>query len=295
MDFVYSPRYEVDLGPHVFPTVKYRLIYEQLRAEGIVTAQNLVEPHLPERAELAKILLPGYLEDLLAARSTIRTRPSELPVEPEIIQAQLLAGGGSVQAAMLALEHGAAYHIGGGFHHAFTDHAEGFCYLNDIVLAVNRLLEKGIPRIAVIDCDLHQGNGTARYFEPEERVFTFSIHQERLFPPKQRSDLDVGLDNETGDEAYLDKLNHALDSIFGDFGPSFVIFQCGADPYRFDQLGQLRLTVEGLSRRDEAVTSRCAGRKIPMIAVLGGGYAEDLSDTVEIHCQTARTMVRYYR
>jgi acetoin utilization deacetylase AcuC-like enzyme len=196
---------------------------------------------------------------------------------------------------MLALKHGCAFHIGGGFHHSFPDHAEGFCYFNDIALAAVELLEKGVPRIAVVDGDLHQGNGTARYFENEERVFTFSIHQERLYPQKQRSDLDVGLDDETGDEEYLAKLNDSLDTIFGDFGPEFVIYQCGADPYRFDQLGQLRLTVEGLIRRDEAVVSRCAARKIPMIAVLGGGYAEDLADTVEIHCNTARTMARHYR
>lgn len=290
MVYVYSPRYEVDIGSHVFPTAKYRLIFERLRAEGLVRDDNLISPVMPAPDDLNRLLTPAYREDLTAARTTMRTARSELPVTRDIIEAQLLAAGGSALAAERAIEAGCAFHIGGGFHHAFPDHAEGFCYVNDIAFACDRLLHRGVERIAIIDLDLHQGNGTAVYFRDEERVYTFSMHQERLYPAKQKSDLDIGLDNETEDEEYLTRLEKALADIFRDFDPKFIIYQCGADPYQFDQLGRLRLTAKGLGQRDSAVIERCAGRSIPLVAVLGGGYAEELSDTVEIHCTTARIM-----
>jgi acetoin utilization deacetylase AcuC-like enzyme len=293
MFFIYAPEYEIDIGPHVFPTEKYRRIADQLRSERIVSDQNIRPPSRPSREDLAMILDPAYLDDLLAARMTMRTARSELPVKMDIIAGQILAAGGSVKAAELARECGAAFHIGGGFHHAFPDHAEGFCYLNDIALAAVKMLTAGVRKIAVVDCDLHQGNGTARYFETEDRVFTFSIHQENLYPLKQRSDLDIGLENGTGDAEYLAKLSGALDQIIDGFKPEFVIYQCGADPYLFDQLGDLRLTIDGLGRRDEMVIGRCRNLGIPLIAVLGGGYAEQLDDTVEIHCNTARIMARF--
>lgn len=290
MIYVYSPDYEVDIGPHVFPTEKYRLIHERLRSERSIRDDNLIAPVMPGAAELERLLIPAYREDLAAARTTMRTVRSELPVSRAIIDAQLLAAGGSALAAQQALDSGSAFHIGGGFHHAFPDHAEGFCYVNDIAFACDRALQRGVERIAVIDLDLHQGNGTAVYFREEDRVFTFSMHQERLYPAKQRSDLDIGLDNGTGDEEYLLRLEQALNGIFREFDPQFIIYQCGADPYQFDQLGQLGLTAEGLARRDKAVVKRCADRSIPLVAVLGGGYADELTDTVEIHCTTARIM-----
>ncbi|MGB9720002.1 MAG: histone deacetylase [bacterium] len=294
MKFVYSPKYCVDLKGHIFPTEKYRLIYDTLKKEKIITKENIFEPEMPTMQDLRKMLDPEYLDDLIHTRTTSRTWRSELPVEQDIIKWQMLGCGGSHLAGRLALESGACYHIGGGLHHAFSDHAEGFCYLNDVVFAAVKLLEEGIKKIAVIDCDLHQGNGTARFFQNEEKVFTFSIHQEQLYPVKEKSKLDIGLDFNVGDEEYLEKLDFAVKKIFNEFKPEFVIYLAGADPYMFDQLGNLRLTIEGLIKRDELIISSAHNNGLPMIVVLGGGYAQEIEDTVDIHCNTARVMRRIY-
>lgn len=290
--FVYSENYYADIGPHVFATEKYQLIYKKLQTEKIITETNLFAPEMPSKEDLLKIITPEYLDDLSNTRTTMRTYLSEMPVKRDIIDAQLLCCGGSYLSAKLAKENGTGFHIGGGFHHAFPDHAEGFCYLNDIVFTAVKLLEDGVNRIAIIDCDLHQGNGTAKFFENEKRVFTFSIHQEHLYPKKEKSDLDIGLDDGTGDEEYLQKLDFALNKIFREFSPEFVIYLAGADPYIFDQLGNLRLTIEGLIKRDEMVIGRVREKKNPVAVVLGGGYAQELNDTVEIHCNAARVMTK---
>ncbi len=295
MKFVYSPKYCVDLKGHIFPTEKYRLIYEALKKEGLITDNNLFEPEMPDPADLKKILTPEYFDDLINSRTTFRTWRSELPVEADIIKWQMLACSGSYLAGKLALQYGACFHIGGGLHHAFADHAEGFCYLNDVVFASVKLLEEGIKKIAVIDCDLHQGNGTARFFQNDSRVFKFSIHQEHLYPVKEKSDLDIGLDLNVGDDEYLEKLKYAMQKIFNEFNPEFVIYLAGADPYMFDQLGNLRLSIEGLMKRDELVITCAYNSKLPIIVVLGGGYAQELEDTVEIHCNTARILNRIYQ
>jgi len=295
MKFVYSPNYKADIGFHVFPTEKYKMIHDRLKEEGIITDINVFEPERPADEDLLKIVHEEYLDDLLNTRPTSRTLASEMPVNKSIIDAQILCCGGSFKAAKFARESGACYHIGGGFHHAFPDHAEGFCYLNDVVFAAVMLLEHGVEKIAVVDCDLHQGNGTAWFFENEDRVFTFSIHQEFLYPKKERSDLDIGLDIGVGDDEYLQKLEGALNTIYGQFIPSHVIYLAGADPYDLDQLGSLRLTIEGLRRRDEMVIGMAFERMIPVSVVLGGGYAEDVNDTVEIHCNTARVMAERER
>lgn len=294
MRFVYSQKYCVDLKGHVFPTEKYRLIYETLRKEMLINDDNVFEPEMPTKEEFLKIVTPEYLDDLINARTTFRTWASELPVEKDIIFWQMLGCGGSYLGAKLALNFGACFHIGGGLHHAFYDHAEGFCYLNDVVYAGVKLLEMGVNRITVIDCDLHQGNGTAKFFEKERRVFTFSIHQEFLYPKKEKSDLDIGLDFDVGDEEYLEKLEFALTKIFGEFKPEFVIYLAGADPYMFDLLGNLKLTMAGLIKRDVMVIERAKKDNLPVMVALGGGYAQDVDDTVEIHCNTARVLHRIY-
>jgi len=290
MHFVYVSQYKVDIGPHVFPTEKYDLIYRTLKHEGILDERSIIPPVRPRDEDLRKIVTEAYLDDLIHARLSPRTYPSEMPVQHNIIDVQMLCCNGSLQAAEHAMEEGGCYHIGGGFHHAFPDHAEGFCYLNDVVFASTLMLEKGIGRIAVIDLDLHQGNGTAKFFEKEERVFTFSMHQEHLYPKKEHSTLDIGLDIGVGDDEYLKKLNAALDRIFNDFKPLLVIYLAGADPYVFDRLGNLSLSIEGLIERDQAVIDRCVNQQIPVAIVLGGGYAEDVHDTAEIHSNTARVL-----
>jgi acetoin utilization deacetylase AcuC-like enzyme len=294
MKFVFSKKYKADIGTHVFPTDKYIRILERLRSEGLLQKEQMVEPCMPTPEELAQTLENEYLDDLLAVRMSWRTASSELPVKQDIISAQMLSCDGSFQAAHHAREAGAAYHIGGGFHHAFRDHAEGFCYLNDVAYAAVRMLNDGCSNIAVVDLDLHQGNGTAGYFEHDTRVFTFSMHQERLYPKKERSDLDIGLDHGVEDGQYLALLDRALDKVYEEFRPELVLYVAGADPYVLDQLGSLCLTVEGLRQRDEMVVCRAHQRGISVAVMLGGGYAQDINDTVEIHCNTARELVRAF-
>lgn len=289
--FVYSDGYYADIGVHVFPVSKYRLVYQQLCHRGII-GENLIEPQPPSRADLLLVHEEEYVADLLAARRTERTVSSELSVSPEIIQASLLATGGTMRACEEALGKGCAINLAGGFHHAFPDHAEGFCYVNDMAVAIRKIQrqKKGI-RTAVIDCDLHQGNGTAVIFREDESVYTFSIHQRDLYPPKQDSSWDIHLKNGVGDKEYLDHLQKAVPAIVDRFKPDFVLYQAGADPYDGDQLGDLKLTIDGLRRRDDLVFGACKRHGIPVAALLGGGYAWDTNDTVTIHVNTCLAAV----
>ncbi len=286
--FVYSHRYEADIGAHVFPTSKYRLVREKLIANGDALPSQFLEPPDITRAELILAHTSDYIDDLESAAHTERTAMSELPVNPEVIGAFRLAAGGSILAAECAWEDGAAAHLGGGLHHAFAGHAEGFCYVNDIAIAARamQMEENGPARVLIIDTDVHQGNGTARIFENDDSVFTFSIHQENNYPLKQRSDLDIGLPDGIEDTAYLDALRGGLDTIDARFEPDLMIYVAGADPYREDQLGGLRLTLEGLRKRDALVLHRYGDRRIPVVVVFAGGYARRLDDTVHIHYQT---------
>lgn len=289
---VSSPRYQCDIGPHVFPVRKYALILERLVAEGAVRAADVLEPENPGRETLALVHTAEYLDDLERLHYGPRTLVSELPLTAEIVTAYTLAAGGTTLAARHALRQGAAVHVGGGFHHAFAEHAEGFCYVNDLAVAIRVLQREGaIARAAVVDLDVHQGNGTARIFEGDDTVFTLSIHQEANYPvPKERSDLDVGLPDGTGDADYLAHLDRALEPVWAS-RPELVLYQAGADPYRDDQLGGLSLTVDGLEARDRRVLEGCAARGIPSVVTLGGGYARRVEDTVEIHTRTARIAI----
>lgn len=292
--FVYSDGYYADIGAHVFPVEKYRLVYQQLRGRGVID-HNLIEPAPASQADLVLVHDRQYVEELMQARSTQRTASSELPISKEIVQASFLATGGTIRACEEALRTGCAINLSGGFHHAFPDHAEGFCYVNDMAVAVRRLQKqrKG-TRVAVIDCDLHQGNGTAFIFRDDESVYTFSIHQRDLYPPKEDSSWDVHLKNGVGDEEYLGHLEKAVPAIMEKFRPDFVLYQAGADPYEGDQLGDLKLTIEGLKRRDELVFGGCKKRGVPVAALLGGGYAWDTNDTVTIHVNTCMAAVECF-
>lgn len=286
--FVYSDRYEADIGSHVFPTSKYRLVREKLLENGDAVPSQFIEPPETTRAELILAHTSDYIDDLEQAAHTERTAMSELPVNPAVIGAFRLAAGGSILAAECAWSDGAAVHLGGGLHHAFAGHAEGFCYVNDIAIAARAMQaeENGPARVLVIDTDVHQGNGTARIFEKDDTVFTFSIHQENNYPMKQRSDLDIGLADGIVDATYLDALRGGLDAIDKRFEPDLMIYVAGADPYREDQLGGLCLSLEGLRERDRMVLHRYGDRRIPVVVVFAGGYACRLDDTVHIHYQT---------
>jgi acetoin utilization deacetylase AcuC-like enzyme len=286
---VYSPRYACDIGPHVFPTTKYGLVRDRLVAEGWVSPEAIFEPTPAPRELLELAHTPQYIDDLEALRVTPRTAYSELPLSAGIVESYRLAASGTVAAARAALTHRAAVHLGGGFHHASADRAEGFCYLNDVAIAIRALQASGeIRRAAVVDLDVHQGNGTAMIFENDPTVFTLSLHQESNYPvPKARSTVDVSLADGLSDDAYDRELASALERVWA-FAPELVVYVAGADPYVDDQLGGLALTIGGLERRDRRVLEGCAARRIPVVVTLAGGYARRVEDTVAIHTATCR-------
>jgi acetoin utilization deacetylase AcuC-like enzyme len=283
--FVFSRSYECDLGAHVFPVVKYPRTKELLEASGRIRPEAFIEPRPYERAVLELVHRRDYLDDLFALRPTPEIQSSELPISREIVTWFETAVHGSLTATVEAMTHGAAFHIGGGFHHAYPGHAEGFCYLNDVAVAARYALEAGwAERVSVVDLDVHQGNGTARIFRDEPRVFTLSMHQENNYPPiKERSDLDIGLEDGTGDRAYLELLEGALETAITEPRPNLVFYLAGADPYREDLLGGLDLTLEGLVERDRRVFAACRAAGAVCVVVLAGGYAARTEDTAAIH------------
>jgi acetoin utilization deacetylase AcuC-like enzyme len=286
---VWSPRYEVDIGGHVFPTAKYRLVRERLLASGVVDADQFVEPEPVADEDLLRVHTAEYLRKVADDDfDWLERRTLEVPFTRALAEAMRLCCGGTLLAARIALDRGACPHLGGGFHHAFADHGEGFCLFNDVAVAVAALLHTGeVARAAVVDLDVHHGNGTAAIFEREERVFTLSMHQQDNYPAlKPPSDVDVGLADGTGDDEYLALLEAHLPAAVEDHRPDLVLFLAGADPYRLDQLGGLALTREGLRRRDRAVIQACRARNVPVAVVLAGGYAVDTRDTVAIHAAT---------
>jgi acetoin utilization deacetylase AcuC-like enzyme len=213
----------------------------------------------------------------------------EIPYSRRMVEAFWLAAGGSILAARLALDDGAAFNIGGGFHHAFPDHGEGFCAINDIAIAIRRMQQDGrIRRAMVVDCDVHHGNGTAAIFASDDSVFTLSIHQENNYPTeKPPSKLDVHLADGVTDDEYLQRLGNGYRASLAMFAPELVIYVAGADPFQDDQLGGLKLTFDGLRARDRLVISTALTRRIPVAIVLAGGYARNVEDTITIHANTA--------
>ena len=291
---VWSPEYEVHIGPHVFPTVKYRLVVERLEAEGVLRRNDIHQPEPASWDDLGLVHSEEYLakvrEGCLSPEDVLRL---ETPFSPELRSAWILCCGGTLRTAQLALAHGAAAHIGGGFHHAFSGHGEGFCLLNDVAMAATATLGRGLAgRVAVVDLDVHHGNGTAAIFRDDPRVFTFSMHQQNNYPAfKPPGDLDVGLEDGTEDDEYLGLLNRHLATVVDDFRPDLILYLAGADPYGQDQLGGLALTKEGLRVRDETVVASAAAAGVPVAVTLAGGYAVNTDDTVEIHCNTVKAVL----
>jgi acetoin utilization deacetylase AcuC-like enzyme len=272
---VWSPHYEVDIGAHVFPTHKYRLVRERLLREEVLDERDFVEAEPAQDDDIPRLSL-------------------EVPFTPALREASVLCCGGTLLTARIALDDGVSVHLGGGFHHAFADHGEGFCLLNDVAVAAVALIADGsVERVLIVDLDVHQGNGTASIFSHREDVFTFSMHQDRNYPAdKPASDLDVGLPDGLGDGPYLDALASNLGAILSSQRPGLVIYLAGADPYREDQLGGLRLTSNGLSRRDAFVIGAARDAGAAVAVVLAGGYAFRQDDTVSIHTETVRRALR---
>jgi len=295
--FVYSPDYRCDVGNHVFRTEKYGLLYEMMLETGLAVPEEFMVPQPATREQLELVHTRQYISDLYGYRHTARTIRSEMPISQQIVEAFVLGAGGSILACRLAVrEQTMTMNLAGGFHHAFADWAEGFCYINDVAVAVRAVRAEGlIERAMIVDCDLHQGNGTAHIFRDDPSVFTFSIHQESNYPIKRQSDLDVGLPDYCTGEHYLRALREAMLPALDEHRPELVLYVAGADPYERDQLGLLRLSVEDLRRRDDLVLGACAERRVPAATVLAGGYAPDVRDTVQIHYGTACSLVEHVR
>jgi acetoin utilization deacetylase AcuC-like enzyme len=314
---IYSDDYYLPIGAHVFPAQKYRRIHERLLETGIADASDFVTPQPASDQDVLLVHTPEYVHKLktgtLSAREELEM---EIPYSPELVRAFWLAAGGSILAADYALKNRIAFNIGGGFHHAFPDHGEGFCMVHDVAVAIRRMQrDDKITRAMTVDCDVHQGNGTAAIFAgtriptgplpsisastpspvvPAKArcahagdVFTISLHQENNYPMwKPPSSIDVDLPDEIGDDDYLAWLDNALSSGLRQFEPELICYIAGADPYREDQLGGLSLSIEGLKRRDQLVFRVARTRDIPVMVTFAGGYAQRVDDTVTIHCNT---------
>ena len=292
---IWSPTYEVDLGPHVFVTAKYRLARERLLSDRTLTEGDFVSPNAVTHDELARAHTEQFLTRVETDSLSVGERMQlEVPLTEELREAMAVSCGGTLLTARRALEDGVAVHLGGGFHHAHAGHGEGFCLYNDIAVAVRVLQAEGaLERSAVIDLDVHQGNGTTAIFADDDDVFTFSMHQQNNYPEiKPPSDLDIALEDGTEDDQYLDLLDGALLDVLGELTPELIVYLAGADPYEEDQLGGLSLTLEGLRRRDRMVLERAVEQSIPVAVLMAGGYAHQLADTVSIHVATVEEAVR---
>lgn len=297
MKVFYTPRYYADIGEgHVFPIRKFELVRDRLLAEGTLSPAEIVEPREASVDDVLLVHTEAYVTRLRAGALDARElRRLGLPWSKALVRRSFLATSGTLGAARAALVEGAASNLAGGTHHAFPDRGEGFCVLNDVAIAIRALRRDGkILRASVVDLDVHQGNGTAAIFEGDTEVFTFSMHGAKNYPLfKQRSSLDVELPDGTSDEEYLDSLARHLPRVF-EHAPDLVFYLGGADPYAGDKLGRLSLSIEGLRARDELVLRECRERGFPVATVMSGGYAADIDDTVEIHCNTIRAVKRVF-
>ena len=288
----YSDRYVIKLPDHHrFPIIKYSMIRERLVCDRTLRPARILEPQPAERKDIVLVHSADYYDRLASGQLTDReVRRLGLPWSEALVTRSRFSVAGTVAAARAALIEGAAANLGGGTHHAFADHGEGFCVLNDIAVAIRLLRAEGlIRRAAVIDCDVHQGNGTAHIFADDPEVFTLSLHGEKNYPlVKQQSTIDVGLADGTEDKEYLDALALALPQAVERFRPDIIFYQAGVDPYEGDRLGRLALTLDGLKRRDLMVFNHCKESSIPAVITLGGGYSSEVADTVEAHCNTIR-------
>ncbi|MGE0815139.1 MAG: histone deacetylase [Vicinamibacterales bacterium] len=296
MRVVYSPAYRLNLGAHVFPIQKYQAVAGALLERGIVAPGDFISPEPCQWPDLALVHTPGYLSAVADGSLTdADVFRLEIPVSPDIVEGFRLMTGGTVLATRLALagDDLAAVHIGGGFHHAFADHGEGFCLFNDVAVSLRvAFRERLATTAAVIDLDVHHGNGTAAILGGDRRVFTLSLHEHDNYPAvKPPGSLDIGLPHGADDDAYLAALEPALARMLEHL-PDVAIFLAGADPYVDDQLGGLALTVSGLRRRDRLVLSTLRAAGVPVVVVLAGGYARRFEDTVAIHVATIEEVAR---
>jgi acetoin utilization deacetylase AcuC-like enzyme len=292
MKCAYHPAYAVPLSPgHPFPMSKYPLLKARLLAEGLIAETDLMEPEVIELADLRLVHTPQYLDKLTTGTlSPAEIRRLGLPWSDALWQRSLRACGGTLLASRMALERGLAANLAGGTHHAFADHGEGFCVLNDVAVTIEVLRREGrVARAVVIDLDVHQGNGTAAIFENCDEVFTFSMHGERNYPlKKMRSALDVPLADGVGDAEYLSALEQFLPQVLTDSRPELAFYVAGVDVAAGDRYGRLALTEEGIAARERYVLQLVRRAGIPLVITLGGGYAVSRERTAELHVHVFR-------
>ena len=286
---VYHPNYDLNLGPHVFPSQKFRLIQLMLLREGIAGPEDFVLPEEASDVDLLRVHTAEWIGKLRNGTLTAsEIMKLEVPYSPELARACWLAAGGSILAGQKALRDGFGCNLGGGFHHAYANHGEGFCAINDVAVAIRRLqADSAIRKAMVVDTDVHHGNGTAHIFRDDESVFTISIHQLNNYPAhKPASNVDLNLDDRVEDDEYLETLLPVVAESLEKFGPDIVFYVGGADPFCEDQLGGLMLTKKGLKERDKRVFEEARKRGVPVATMLAGGYARQVEDTVRIHVNT---------
>lgn len=298
MRVFYTPRYYADIGEgHVFPIRKFEMVRDRLLAEGTLLPSDIVEPQPAAIEDVLLVHTQDYVMRLRAGLLTARElRRLGLPWSKALVRRSFLAAGGTLGAARYALAEGVGANLAGGTHHAFPERGEGFCVLNDVAIAIRVLQrDRKIERACIVDCDVHQGNGTAAIFRDDPTVFTFSMHGAKNYPLfKERSVLDVELPDGTQDKEYMQKLEENLPHALA-HAPDVLFYLGGADPYADDKLGRLSLSIEGLRARDELVLTECRDRRIAIVTVMSGGYAAQISDTVEIHSNTIRAVREVFR
>ncbi len=276
---------------HRFPMDKYDLLPQQLLHEGTASQANFFKPRKLTEEEILTTHNKEYWQKLKTCTlSKKEERRSGFPLSDLIVEREITINAGTIQAAEFALDHGIAMNIAGGTHHAYTDRAEGFCFLNDIAIAANYLLnQKKARQILVVDLDVHQGNGTAEIFQNDDKVFTFSMHGAKNYPMhKEKSDLDIELEDGTNDKTYISLLERHLNDLIDKVKPDFIFFQSGVDVLGTDKLGRLGLTISGCKQRDKIVLEMARNNNIPLVASMGGGYSEQIRDIVEAHANTYR-------
>jgi acetoin utilization deacetylase AcuC-like enzyme len=281
---------------HRFPIAKYALLRQRVTDEGIVPPERVHDPAPVSRDDLLLVHTPDYVDRFMAgALAPDEQRRLGFPWSPALVERSYRAAGGTLEAARCALDEGIAMNLAGGTHHAFPSHGEGFCVFNDVAIAVRALQRDGhIGRAAIVDLDVHQGNGTNAVFGGDAHVFTFSMHGARNYPfHKVAGSLDVELNDGTGDDEYMDLLADALPRALDAARPEVVFYLAGADPYVGDRLGRLAMSFAGLARRDTFVLDQCREVGLPVVVTIAGGYAEPIDDTVAIHATTARIAASY--
>ena len=287
----YTPRYYADIGQgHIFPIRKFELVRDRLLAEGTLHPGELLEPAPATIEDVLLVHTNDYVSRLCSGELTPKEiRRLGLPWSDSLVRRSFYAVGGTLAATEAALAAGYGSNLAGGTHHSFADRGEGFCVLNDVAIAIRAMrARKLIQRAAIVDCDVHQGNGTATIFAGDDDTFTFSIHGANNYPLfKAQSSLDVELPDGTSDAEYIATLVHYLPAVFAS-SPEIVFYLAGADPYKEDKLGRLAVSIDGLRERDAYVLRECYEREIPIVTVMSGGYGKDINNTIEIHCNTIR-------